>query len=74
MKNVIIAFEEFEGDAAALQPKHNGVKFLIILDIKMVQNFRRKERIVVGGILLMFLMSYLTIMPYLEIIYRFILL
>jgi hypothetical protein len=49
MKNVRIAFEVFEGDVATLPPNYSKVKFHMIFDVKMGENFRRKARMVAGG-------------------------
>ena len=49
MKNVRIAFEEFDGDEKDLPPGYQYVDCHIIFDIKMGENFRRKARMVAGG-------------------------
>ena len=49
MKNVRIAFEEFDGDVKDLLPGYQYVDCHIIFDIKMEENFRRKARMVAGG-------------------------
>ncbi len=49
MKNVLIAFEIFEGDVTSLPPNFCEVKYHMIFDVKMGENFRRKARMVTGG-------------------------
>ena len=49
MKNVRVAFEEFEGDIKDLPPEFQKIKCHIIFDVKMGENFRRKARMVAGG-------------------------
>ena len=49
MKNVLIAFEEFDGDEKDLPPGYQYVDCHMIFDIKMGENFRRKARMVAGG-------------------------
>ena len=49
MKNVRIAFEEFEGDKEDIPPGYQFVNCHIIFDIKMGEGFRRKSHLVVGG-------------------------
>ena len=49
MKNVLIAFEEFDGNIDSLPPGYQHVDCHIIFDIKMGENFRRKARMVAGG-------------------------
>ena len=49
MKNVRVAFEEFEGDKIQLPPGYQEVGCHMIFDIKMSENFRRKARMVAGG-------------------------
>ena len=49
MKNVRVAFEEFDGDEKDLPPGYQYVDCHIIFDIKMGENFRRKARMVAGG-------------------------
>ena len=47
MKNVRIAFEEFEGDK--IPPGYQEIRCHMIFDIKMGENFRRKARVVADG-------------------------
>ena len=49
MKNVRIAFEEFEGDVSAIPPGYQEIRCHMIFDIKMGENFRRKARMVADG-------------------------
>ena len=49
MKNVRVAFEEFEGTKDELPPGYQFMKCHMIFDIKMGENFRRKARMVAGG-------------------------
>ena len=49
MKNVRIAFEEFEGDVSAIPPGYQEIRYHMIFDIKMGENFRRKARMVADG-------------------------
>ena len=49
MKNVMIAFEEFEGEVKDIPPGYQKVTCHLIFDIKMGENFRRKARMVAGG-------------------------
>jgi hypothetical protein len=49
MKNVPIAFEEFEGDVSAIPPGYQEIRCHMIFDIKMGENFRRKARMVADG-------------------------
>ena len=49
MKNVRIAFEEYDGDIKDLAPTYQHVKCHMIFDVKMGENFRRKARMVAGG-------------------------
>ena len=49
MKNVRIAFEEFDGTKEAIPHGYQEVKCHLIFDIKMGENFRRKARMVAGG-------------------------
>ena len=49
MKNVRIAFEEFEQGVSKIPPGYQEVKCHMIFDIKMGENFRRKARMVAGG-------------------------
>ena len=46
MKNVRIAFEEFEGDVSAITPGDQEIRCHMIFDFKMGENFRRKARMV----------------------------
>ena len=48
MKNVRIAFEEYEGDVKDLVG-YQKVRCHIIFDVKLGENFRRKARLVAGG-------------------------
>ena len=48
MKNVKIAFEEYEGDVKDLVG-YQKVKCHIIFYVKLGKNFRRKARLVAGG-------------------------
>ena len=48
MKNVRIAFEQYDGDISDLIGYQN-INCHIIFDIKMGENFRRKARMVAGG-------------------------
>ena len=49
MKNVCIAFEEFEGDKEDIPPGYQFVNFYMIFDINMGEGFRRKARVFAGG-------------------------
>ena len=49
MKNVMIAFEEFDGDESDIPNGYQKVTCHLIFDIKMGENFRRKARMVAGG-------------------------
>ena len=49
MKNVRIAFEEFDGAEKDIPPGYQKIKCHMIFDIKMGENFRRKARMVAGG-------------------------
>ena len=49
MKNVRIAFEEFEGDKGNIPPRYQFVNCPMIFDINMGEGFRRKARMVAGG-------------------------
>ena len=48
MKNVRIAFEEFDGDVNNLKG-YQHIDCHMIFDVKMGENFRRKARMVAGG-------------------------
>ena len=49
MKNVRIAFDEFEGNINELPPGYQKISCHMIFDVKMGENFRRKARMVAGG-------------------------
>ena len=49
MKNVRIAFEEFEGDKEDISPGYQFVNCHMIFDIKMGEGFRWKAGMVAGG-------------------------
>ena len=49
MKNVRVLFDEFEGDIKDLPPGFQKIKFCIIFDVKMGENFRCKARMVARG-------------------------
>ena len=49
MKNVWPAFEAYEGNKEDLPPGYQQIKFNIIFDIKIGNNFRRNARLVGGG-------------------------
>ena len=49
MKNVPIAFEEFEGDVSAIPPGYQEIRCHMIFDIKIGENIRRKARMVAEG-------------------------
>ena len=49
MKNVRVAFEEFDGTEKEIPPGYQYVDCHMIFDIKMGENFRRKARMVAGG-------------------------
>jgi hypothetical protein len=49
MRNVRIAFEEWEGREEDIPPGYQKIKCHMIFDIKMGENFRRKARMVAGG-------------------------
>ena len=49
MKNVRIAFEEFEGDKEDIPSEYQFVNCHMIFDIKMGEGFRRKDCMVAGG-------------------------
>ena len=48
MKNVLIAFEEYDGDVKDLVG-YQKIDCHMIFDVKMGENFRRKARMVAGG-------------------------
>ena len=49
MKDVRIAFEEFDGEENDLPPGYQFVECHMIFDVKLGENFRRKARMVAGG-------------------------
>ena len=49
MKNVMPAFEKWEGKEEELPPGFQRIKCHFIFDIKMGENFRRKARLVANG-------------------------
>lgn len=49
MKNVRVAFEEFDGNDDELPANYTLINCHMIFDIKMGENFRRKARMVAGG-------------------------
>jgi hypothetical protein len=49
MKNVMPAFERWEGKESELPPGFQKIKCHFIFDIKMGENFRRKARLVANG-------------------------
>ena len=49
MRDVRIAFEEFDGEEKDLPPGYQFVECHIIFDVKLGENFRRKARMVAGG-------------------------
>ena len=49
MKKVRIVFKEFEGDKEDITPGYQFVNCHMIFDIKMVEGFRRKARMVAVG-------------------------
>jgi hypothetical protein len=49
MKNVLVAFEEFDGKEEDIPPGYQYIDCHMIFDIKMGENFRRKARMVAGG-------------------------
>ena len=49
MKNVRIAFEEFDGDKSDIPKGYQYIDCHMIFYIKMGENFRRKARMVTGG-------------------------
>jgi hypothetical protein len=49
MKNVRPEFEAWEKSAAEIPPGYQHIKYNLIFDIKMGENFRRKARFVAGG-------------------------
>lgn len=49
MKNVMIKFEEFDGTADETPSGYQEIKFHMIFDINMGNNFRRKAHMVEGG-------------------------
>ena len=50
MKNVMVAFERYDGDVKDLTDKgYTKIECHMIFDIKMGENFRRKARLVAGG-------------------------
>ena len=49
MKNVMQAFEKFEGKEGELPPGFQNIKCHFMFDIKMGDNFRRKARLVANG-------------------------
>jgi Reverse transcriptase (RNA-dependent DNA polymerase). len=49
MKNVCIAFEEYQGNICDLPPGYQKINCHMIFYIKMGENFRQKARMVAGG-------------------------
>jgi hypothetical protein len=49
MTNVRLAFEIFDGNKEDIPPGYQEVKFHMIFDIKMGENFRHKARMVAKG-------------------------
>ena len=49
MKNVLIAFEEFEVDKEDIRPGYQFVKCHMIFDIKIGEGFIQKAHMVAGG-------------------------
>ena len=49
MKNIRVAFEEYDDDPSELPPGYQEIKCHMIFDIKMGENCRRKARMVAGG-------------------------
>ena len=49
MKNVRIAFEEFDGKEEDIPAGFQHIDYHLIFDIKFAENFRRKARMVTGG-------------------------
>jgi len=49
MKDVRVAFEEFEGSEKEIPPGYQHITCHLIFDVKMGENFRRKARMVAGG-------------------------
>ena len=49
MRNVRHAFEVWEKDVKHIPPGYQQIKFHMIFDVKMGENFRRKARFVAGG-------------------------
>ena len=49
MRNVRPAFEVWDKSVAELPPGYQEVKYHLIFDVKMGENFRRKARFVAGG-------------------------
>ena len=49
MKNIRIAFEEYDDDPMKLPPGYQKITCHMIFDVKMGENFRRKARMVAGG-------------------------
>ena len=49
MKNIRIAFEEFDGEEKDLPPGYQFIRCHMIFDVKMGEGFRRKARMVAGG-------------------------
>ena len=49
MADIRLAFELFDGEEHEIPPDFQQVKFHMIFDIKMGDNFRRKARMVTGG-------------------------
>ena len=49
MKNVCIAFEEYQGNISDLPPGYQKINCHMIFDVKMGENFHRKACMVAGG-------------------------
>ena len=49
MKDVRVAFEEFERSEKEIPPGYQHITCHLIFDVKMGENFRRKARMVAGG-------------------------
>ena len=49
MKNVRIAFEEFDGKEEDIPEAFQKIDCHLIFDVKFAENFRRKARMVAGG-------------------------
>ena len=49
MKNIRTSFEAYEGKKEDLPPGYQHIKYHMMFDIKLGENFRRKAQLVGGG-------------------------